>query len=282
MSAESVSTMMRWRKGRKYFLLACAFSALVLLLYTLLYQYAPFSNFADQLLSNLFTVFASLLCALFAFLARSRYERSDPPRQIWTHLSIALILWGGAEIIWAVYNVLFGEVGITVADLLWTLAYGFMFAALFAQYQILFRPEERLARWVSAFILGGFIALVFISAKLLNLYARLEWNLELWLNVFYPLADLAVALAALRVVHRFRSGALGYPWFGLFVFTVSDLLYAWLNLTNTYSWSVNRGNALSAAADISYFGAYLVVGLGCYAQWLLLKYGPIFHFQRKS
>jgi hypothetical protein len=69
------------------------------------------------------------------------------------------------------------------------------------------------------------------------------------------------------------GGALARPWLGLLAFSFADLLYAWIEISGLYSWSVDQANLLSTVTDIVYLGAYLVLGFGVLSQWAFLKYG---------
>jgi hypothetical protein len=141
---------------------------------------------------------------------------------------------------------------------------------------LLFPPEPgQVLQWLGVWM-ASILFLTAIIAWLLARFTHQPWSLELIVGAFYPAADIVISLASLRIVQRFGNGALGLPWIGLFVFAVSDLLYAVLEASGAYSWSVTNGNLLSAVADITYLAAYLFVGLGCYAQLLLLRHGPMF------
>jgi hypothetical protein len=251
-------------------------AGLLVVLYSLLYVFEPFSPFVNDLFSNLAPISAAALGMLAAALTARRYEPSEPPRGIWSQLAFGLALWMVAEIIWAAYNLTVDEVGLTIADLLWVLAYLFFLRALLRQYRLLSSPEPgRVLQWLTVWI-GSMLSLTVIIAWLLASFTDQPWTLALLVAAFYPAADIVISLASLRIVLRFGSGALGLPWIGLSVFALSDLLYAILEVSGAYSWSVTNGNLLSAVADITYVAAYLFVSLGCYAQLLLLRHGPMF------
>lgn len=276
------SKIMRFKKGRRAFKWAVCIAILMIVIYALIYQFAPFSQFVNDLSTNILTIAVSAVCAALATLVRGRYSEDESLRDIWTNIAIALWLWALAEVIWTYYNMTFGEVGLTIADSFWVFGYGFFFTALFIQYHILFRPTPRQARLAVALIASSLILILLVSSWFLINYADLTLDNLALVNIFYPAADLVIAFVALRLAHRFHSGALGYPWLGLVVFALADLMYAWLDFTGMYTWSVTEGNLLSGIADITYFVAYLAIGLGYYAQWLLLRYGPIFSVKRKA
>jgi hypothetical protein len=98
-------------------------------------------------------------------------------------------------------------------------------------------------------------------------------KLDVLVNSFYPAADILLVCFALWLARKFTGGALARPWLGLLVFAFADFLYAWLQITGTYAWSIENRNWLSAIADIAYLVAYIVLGMGVLYHWLFLKYG---------
>jgi hypothetical protein len=205
---------------------------------------------------------------------------SDAPYTIWAYFAIGLWLWTLAEFVWAVYNMVYGEVGITFADIFWVCAYAFFGYAVYSQYRVIFHPSKRGSVYWIFSRLALTAALTILFAWLLVRFLEEPPGLPLWVESFYPAADFVIGFAALRIVYRFRGGALGYPWLGLFVFAIADMLYAILDLGGFYTWSINEGNLWSMVADLTYTTAYLLVGLGCFAQLLLLKYGPVFNTRK--
>jgi len=278
----NVSTLVRQKKGRTEFRQTGFVGLAVIVLYLLLYVFQPFSPFLNNLLSDFFTVAVAASSMIVALRITRRYEPSDAPRKIWGQLAIGLSVWTLAEVIWAVYNLMYGEVGLTSADLLWVLAYGFFIRALLLQYKLLVAAgRAQVLQWLIVWC-GSILSLTLIIAWFLAMFTGEHWGLPLIVGAFYPAADLVVGLASLGIVNRFRGGALGYPWIGLFMFAFADLLYAALEFSGAYSWSVSNGNLLSTVADVSYTAAYLLVALGCYVQLLLLRYGPIFELHKAS
>ena len=219
--------------------------------------------------------------AVIALIVRNKYEKTEALRGVWHHFALALWMWFAAETIWAVYNMLYGEVGITIADLFWVIADMFLLRSLFLQYTIVFQSGAKEFRNRALLWLFGLIVLLLIFGQILVVITDESWNLTLVVSAFYPAVDLIIGVAALRLAYRFRRGALGYPWMGLFVFAIADMFYAWLDLSGVYAWSLDQGNLLTTISDVSYNAAYLVVALGCYTHLLLLKHGPIFNTSSK-
>lgn len=275
------NTLIRKRKGIRELWWMLLFIFAILSFTAILYQFEPFSEFWNNLLSNFLTIFSAGFSAGCATLVFRRYEPTDAPRIVWRLLAIGLWSWTFAEFIWAIYNMRYGEVGITSADFFWTAAYGLFFGAVYFQYQLVFRPTKRQSfLWISLWVSAAFLLTILTAWMLVN-FVEEDWGLPLWISSFYPAADFVIGLAALRIARRFRGGALGYPWLGLFVFAIADMFYAVLEMGGFYTWSVNAESIWSMVADITYMAAYFVVGFGCFVQLLLLKYGPIFKIKQK-
>ena len=180
-----------------------------------------------------------------------------------------------SQVIWSYGNLTLpnGEVPVGVPDFFWVVAYYFLGQALLSQYKILVHPtrSELTSRVIrSVLFLCVAWALIFSVLMWLDLSSSVGDTL---VNAFYPAGDLTLALAAIWLTRNFQGGALGRPWIGLLVFSFSDLMYAWLQLSGAYAWSLDQGNLVSGFSDIVYFSAYMVLAIGSFSQWLFLKYG---------
>ncbi len=243
--------------------------------YAVVYFREPFSPFVNLLLADILTVTASVLSSSFATIIWLMYEKTDAPRRVWGFFAFGLWLWVLGETTWSYWNLTLpnGEVPVGIPDFFWVIAYYFLGQALLSQYKILVQPTQaELTSWVSRSVL-------FLAASLVLIFSILRWfdlspsNLDTLVNAFYPAGDLTLALAAIWMTRNFQGGALGRAWIGLVVFAFSDLLYAWLQLSGAYAWSLDQGNLVSGISDIIYFSAYLVLSIGSFSQWLYLKYG---------
>ena len=264
------------RKASNRLMRLAVFAAVVLIAaYSIIYFREPFSSFTNGLLANGLTVMAALSSAVSAIMIWSRYEKTDQPRRVWGYFAFGLSLWVIGEVTWGYLNLTLpdGEVPVGVPDIFWLSAYYFLGQALLLQYQILVRPTRRelISRVISStlFLCASF-ALIFTALKPLSVSSRV---IDTLVNAFYPAGDLTLALAAIWLTHNFQGGALGRPWIGLLVFAFADLMYAWLQLSGAYAWSLEQGSLLSGFSDIVYFSAYLILGIGSFSQWLFLKYG---------
>ena len=242
-------------------------------LYAFLYVTHPFSEFWDVVVSNLFLIFASSVTATVATLTWAEYDRRDPPRRIWGWFAAGLWLWAAAELIWGYLNVTRGEVPEGIADFFWISAYLFFGHSLFNQYRVLARPTRR------EFLSRVLIAVLSLLALYLLIYGVLitgtnaQSSFDAAINSFYPAADLLLALTALWLISNFTGGVFSRPWIGLLAFAFTDLMYAWLESSGLYSWSVSAANLWSTIFDVAYLGAYLVLALGLFSHWVFLQYG---------
>jgi len=246
---------------------------LFLAAYVIIYWLEPFSDSWNIILADAFLVIASAGAALIATLIWKHYDRSDAPRRIWVYFAIGLWLWAAAELTWGYLNVTQGEVPEGISDLFWISAYFFFAHALFVQYRILAHPNRR-EEWRLNFFVLFVLAVLYASVyAVLTAGAGEPVNVGTAINSFYPAADLLLALVALWLARHFRGGAFARPWLGLLAFSFADLMYAWLEVSGLYAWSVDQANLLSTISDIVYLGAYLVFGLSILSQWAFLKYG---------
>ena len=255
--------------------LAILVSILMTGFYIFIYWFEPFSEFWNQFFSNFFLQIASLFAAIIATLIWSRYEKKDAPRKVWGPFAVSLWLWFAGELAWGYLNMTVGDVYVGWPDVFWITSYFLLGWALLNQYRILLQPE-RSAMWravfavaLAVFALNLLIYRIFLSA------ADPISKLDAVVNSFYPVADLFLSLIALWLARHFAGGAFARPWLGLLVFSFADLLYAWLEASGTYSWSVDHGNLLSTLSDVAYLAAYLVLFVGVLYQWLFLKYGML-------
>ena len=253
--------------------LAVIFSFALTLVYFIIYWYQPFSEFWNNFFSNIFTQVISLTGAVIAVMIWSRYEKTDAPRSVWGHFAVGLWLWFAGEVTWGYINMTAGDVPIGLQDVFWIVSYFFFGQALLHQYRIVYQPSGR-QLWVRIILaLLAMIALMFVVYGIFISRTGTQEVSDAVINSFYPAADLTMAAIALWLARNFSGGAFSRPWLGLLVFTISDFMYAWLDASGMYAWSLENGNLLTTIADMAYLVAYLVLALGVLYQWLFLKYG---------
>lgn len=263
------------RASKRLMQLAIIAAIGLIAVYSIIYFREPFSPFTNALLADILTVAASVFSVVSATLVWSMYEKTDAPRRVWGYFAFGLWLWVMGETTWSYWNLTLpnGEVPVGIPDVFWIVAYYFLGQALLSQYKILVRPTQpELRNRITT-------SLLFLSISFALIFGILEWFalsasvVDTLVNAFYPAGDLTLAVSAIWLTRHFQGGALGRPWIGLLVFAFSDLLYAWLQLSGAYAWSLAQGNLVSGFSDIVYFSAYLVLGIGSFSQWLFLKYG---------
>ncbi|MBV6395724.1 MAG: hypothetical protein HFACDABA_01305 [Anaerolineales bacterium] len=245
-------------------------------LYFYFYQAAPLPPGVNDIVVSAMTVAASALAAAMSYLILRDHGRGAPPRAIWLYFTLALLGWFLGEALWMMAYFAGGEAAAEwgAADILWILSYFFFAASLYRQYNLIFRPEKRQA--ASFLVLAILATLLFAYLYGIWLGGADKHNLSLlvFTNAFYVMGDIALSIGALVVARAFHSGALARPWYGLLLFSLSDLLYAQLDARSAYAWSVEQGNLLTTITDTTYFAAYLFIAFGCYLQVILLNYGP--------
>ncbi|MDQ2693388.1 MAG: hypothetical protein M3Y68_15230, partial [Chloroflexota bacterium] len=191
--------------------------------------------------------------------------------------AVALWLCFAADVTWGYVYMTAGEGSFWLADAFWILSYGLFGLALVQQFKILHQPSaRRLWSWVLVAILC-LLAFTLAIYYLVTSQMPFPFSLNAAINSFYPAADFLMAVIALRLIRHFQGGAFSRPWIGLLVFSFSDLLYAFLEASGMYAWSLEQGNLLTTITDVAYLGSYLVLGLGVLSMWLFLRYGLRMH-----
>lgn len=259
-----------------WFRTALSFVGGAFVAYGLVYFW-PGTGLWKDVLTNLLIVLAALWSALAATLIWRAYQAEPGLRRVWFNFAFALWLWTLAEIIWTYQTLSTAEIELGLADLFWVVAYFFFGIALYAQYKLLLIPPRGQGRLVFGVLVLLTFGFTFLLARALAAQQGEALTLHTLVNAFYPAADLAVGLGALYLVYLFRGGLWSRPWLAMFLFTLADGLYAWLFNIGQYTALVESQGWFAYVSDVFYFLAYLLVGLACFAQWLILRYGFFFH-----
>jgi hypothetical protein len=253
-----------------------------LLFYVLVYQFEPFSapffGSPDLTWNDFFTNFLTILAAGVAAFAATivwkQYSPGETGSVIWFFLAAGLWLWTLGEFLWAVLNLTVVEVpSVSIADIPWLVGYLCFSISLERQYAVIFKPAVRTRRLA---VYGVWTGMLVLSALLGAAGSGFRWQagtFSLMLQTFYAVADLTVAILAFLLVFTFRGGAMLRPWLGLFLFALSDGLYAWLYESGAYAFTAEAGNLPSLIADTLYVAAYLVLAFGLLTHYLLLTVG---------
>lgn len=265
---------MRMRKLNSLWVSAIV-AVILIAVYVYIYQAAPLPPpWNDAITFMMFPAIASYSGVMASLFSR-QFAPTDHPRRIWSYFALGTWAWALAEGIWAVHALLQGESPlVSLADLPWMAGYLFFAAALVSQYRLVFRSKPFYALHIAAL----FAAILILSALGDLAFVRIKGASTDWvgafLNIFYPLGDLALGVAALTLTHTFEWKLWARPWIALLVFVVADALYTGLVLSGAYAFSAQSGNLLSLAADTLYIVSYLIIGLTCHAQMLELKLAP--------
>lgn len=259
--------------GRSIFrpVVAAYYVAVIVLLaaYILLYQYTPLEAALNDTLLNTITSLSALIVSIIATHIFRHYQPDDKPRLIWKNLMLSGWMWLAAELSWQLIDFLTGDVPTPgIADGFWFLGYIYFTFAFYHQYVIILPDKKETIRIA---VIEIWLVILLLPALLLT--ALNSFTLPLYIDFFYPFADLAVGLAGLALILILRGGALMRPWIGLMLFGLSDLMYAWAEKTDMYAMSAENGNLLSLFIDTSYIAAYLLLGFGYLGHWVLLHYG---------
>jgi len=246
------------------------FTALALVGYVWFYHFQPFSDFVNQLALNIITVLCALVCAIILTLISTFYERGEPSRTIWINFSFALWIWTIGEVIWAIYNMTVGDVPIvSLADGFFMLGYVFFTIAITTQFRLVMFDKSKKTIWIAV---GVWMLAILLTLAILILTRSQSFSEE-FLTYFYPVGDLAIGVSSVILVITFHRGLLSRLWLGLFVFALSDGLYAWAIISGVYVYEPPAGNLITLIIDLTYILAYLAVAWGAFEQYLMLRFG---------
>ncbi len=260
-----------------YFLTSLIVAGMIFVAYGVIYFVPSSSTLWKDYATNLLIVLAAVWSAIAATLLWRAYQTDPSLRRVWFNFSLALWLWSLAEIFWT-YDVLSSqEIKIGIADIFWILAYFLFGIALYAQYKLILTPPKWKGRAVFAILTSLTIGLTLLFAWFLSRQQREALTLPALINAFYPIGDLAIGVGALYIGYLFRGGIFNRPWLAMFLFAISDGLYAWFFNIGQYPAIIEQSNLAQYVTDSLYLVAYLAVGLGCFMQWLTLRYGFFLH-----
>ncbi len=261
----------------RFFLYSLIGIVIVTIVYVLVYQFLPLPGSWNDMILNFSYSVAAGLGALAATLTWKQFQPGEMPRRVWGFFALGLWGWTLGETLWAIFAMTMEEVpDLTVADVPWVGAYTFFAISFLLQFRLIYggrRDAER--KWLALGVGGSLLAALAGTLLMRGLGGETEQTwLETYVAIFYPLADLVLVMAAIKLWRVFGRGMWGRAWIGLLVMAISDLLYSFLTFSGLYAQSASDGNPLSLVADTLYFDSYLLLAVACYAQYLLLRHGP--------
>lgn len=264
------------RKGPSPLWLSIISAVILVIAHIYVYQVEPLAGaWNDHFLNFLPSVTAGLGAAV-ATLVWRQFSPTDRPRVIWRYFALGLWIWAIAEVSWGFYMLVLGEVPLfSLTDVFWIAGYYFFGGALLHQYRLVFRSERRREmRYIASALLIVLILSLIGTLIVRWVFPHEKSWLGTFVNVFYPLGDLALALIAVTLARAFGRGLWARPWLAFLAFVFSDSMYTWLAVTGIYAFAAGEGNVVSLVADTAYLVAYMLLGLACHAQLLLLRRGP--------
>ena len=247
-------------------------------LYAVIYQKQPLPGTWNDIYLNLMIAIPALLAAAAALLVWRSFAPGDRPKSVWLAFSLGLILWAVAEVIWFWLWFVNGDVpAIALPDVFWLAGLVPFCLAFVLQYRVIYYFTRREAIIWSVLILVATLVVAAVATLMLVSWGSLaegESLLVTYLNVYYAVSDAAMLIAALGLGHLFGRGLWGRAWLALLVFVISDGLYSYVEMSGMYAQSVETGNILTLVVDATYSLAYMLMALGVYSQYLLVRHGP--------
>ena len=249
-------------RQRNLMSLAFVIAIAILAAYIYIYRAVPFSEQWNNILIAFTDPFVTLLAALSVTAVLFCYQKDDKPYPVWLYFTLGMWFWVAAETIYAVLYYQLGDVPPTGwADVCWFIGYGLISVALYHQSQLLYKTKNG---WLK---LGLIWAGLLLLTRLILWLLRSEFSTENFVGYLYPVVDFAIFIFSLRLFMVFGGGKLSRPWMGLLLLGVSDAIWAWVNLSG-------GDHSDTFVGDVVYVAAYLILALGFFRQYLLLKYGP--------
>jgi hypothetical protein len=231
---------------------------------------------ADAVLwiNSLTNVAAALISVWLGFRLWRSFQRGEVLGTIWGSLTIGMILWTIAEIIWDSYQFLSDTKfpRSSPADIAWIPGYLAIIVGLTVRLHTLQMRPTKLWQFAVLAIFGalGIPLVIYVIAPILN-DARTSVPLEKFIILFYLVGDLVLAFLALLLLLVLNGGLLSRPWlaiaFGCFCVAMSDLLYTFAISQGIYQESPTAGlDLISYVINTSYTFAYVLLTLGLYLQ----------------
>ena len=235
---------------------------------------------ADAVLwiNNLTDIVVALVSIWLGFRLWRSTERGESQWWIWGSLLTGVICWAIAEIIWDSYQLFTNNKlpSASPADLAWILGYIALTTGLILRLRAFrMRPKKR---WQFAVLAAyGVLAVLVVIYMIIPTLQEAPTGVfyKKFIDVFYPICDLALGLLALLLVLVLEGGLLSRPWatiaLACLCVAISDLLYAFAIAQGIYQVDPAAGlNVLSYMIDVSYTFAYILMALGLYLQARLL------------
>jgi uncharacterized membrane protein YgdD (TMEM256/DUF423 family) len=208
---------------------------------------------------DLATGAAALVAA--AFCARAAIEHADRLRLFWWLLAGACGAWALGEGLWALYDLVGGDVpASSLADVAYLAALPLAAAALLVHPALQGRAIGKTRSLVDGLVIAASLFFVAWTLVLEPLQRTTDVaSLDSLVTLAYPLGDVVI-ISLVVLVMRGTTSRVGLDLWcllaGLLMITLSDALYTYLTNVQDYS----SGNVI----DTGWFAGYLAIALGAF------------------
>lgn len=271
-----ISAITKVLQDRKLRLVALI-NTLFFVLLTALYIHPIYDALTPRAVSafyNITSMILALVIVVLSFLLGRESGWGEVLGRVWFYLMAGIALWAIGEIIWAYYETLLNRDTPypSVADIAWVLGYIPLVMAMIIRLRSLHTLPEQQQTLISSgiFAVLALVALIFVVGPIL--FAEdYDSRFEQFIDILYPLGDLALAYTAMLCMAALAGGLLSRTWLliasGFLLLTISDLLFAYATWNDLYT--IETGDApslLRAFIDLTYVLGYLLIGYGIYVQ----------------
>lgn len=213
-----------------------------------------------------------------SFMLAGSFSKGEVLRRIWLLLGIGLLLWGGGEFTWALYELVLDiEPYPSPADVMWLLGFIPLLVGMYLRFQSLQTTPERyylIAAIVLFLILVG-VAWAYVFQPMLTDPDPTTLLIERVVNVLYPIGDLLIALGVITIVLVLTGGQLSRSWLiiaaGFLLNAFSDLFYTYASWQGLIVEVHQPMNFFTGLSNATYFISYVVINLGLLFQAKLQK-----------
>jgi branched-chain amino acid transport system substrate-binding protein len=187
------------------------------------------------------TINASIAAGLAIFTLFKHRHHEGIFDKAHTALAIGLCLWLTADVIWAMYQIVWEIVPPvpSIADFVWFCAYGFFAFYLYSTY-FEFRKQFRFSRRLVAFSIIG--SVIFLSYILIVTTSIADFSTKRGISMFivviaYPILDSILIVPAIVILLSFKKEPVWFtPWLfesaGIFLMALSDSWFALIVVTS--------------------------------------------------
>jgi len=221
--------------------------------------------------STIFNPLFAFIVTILAVILLRQVLPNARARALWVGLVLGWACWTIAEVMWTYYFINGQEVPYpSLADLFWCVGYIPMCVALGLRlHSSAARPSR-----TNKFIVILFSLFIVVFTVLAILLPILQANdpapfVESFLNLFYPLGDVALIVLALLILFSANRGTFSASWFwislGFMLSSFSDLFFSYLNLLEKY-YPNGQATVMSVfLVDLPYTISYLFFMVGLIA-----------------